>query len=413
MAIQDLANNPLVTGSQAQMLGYSEPPAPEEVLNLDMYRFLIEPIRREDVQRGGLFVKRYLQGPQALWLQTQTSLFDIKKLWSLTECPDDYLQYLKNIVGWTPRYDNITSALDAATLRRLIATSIPLWRRRGAEDTLLDVLTLVTGARQRLWNWFYFRWIVGETVLSEVHEGADSWAVGTPGTSDAEYTSNLRIVDDGTLDRAVVRQLLNLMRPIGERFEVTYLLFLDEFTVVGDTTQWGGTGPTVTDGIATLPDDGVAEAVLASVNGNDTWGNYLAYWCLKSTITTAGALVGGTFYATDVDNAYRVGLDILNNRVKLLKIIGGTPTTLADVDYGAWSTLVNDLYYGVRVQATPEGGTTRIKVYLDNDLVINVTDSEYSQGTVGLFHDAGVAAAYDEVELMPLPSDSEIIDINA
>jgi hypothetical protein len=417
MAITDLAGNALAAPSNTgQMIGYVEPVAEAEVLPLRMYQFLLEPIRHEDATaEGAYFVKRLLEGPQQMWTDTQARIFAIRDLWDLTKIQDQYLQFLKNIVGWTSSLDHITSELDYDTLRKLIGASVALWKTRGTEDAILDVLTLVTGARNRMWNWFDYRWVCDETQIGEEHEGRDSWIIDLPGppTYD-EYRSNLRIVDDGTLNHELVENLCRLMRACGERIDITYVDFMDLFTIEGDDIQWAvvdGDLPVVEDGVAKLETAGVQLVVTNRADAAD-WHDYVAYWRIRQN-EVSGQRGRVVFYYTDSDNYYVAFIDISTNAVTLRKKAGGGWVTISTVDYSTWGTLYADTWYGIRVDIQTEGATNRIKVYVDADEIINTTDDAHSGGNIGMDKTSSTPAVeFDEVEMWQLPSDRQLIDIN-
>lgn len=419
MAIQDSAGNAMPIGTQGKMLGYAAPAASEEALTLDMYNFLIEGIRIEDAKpEGALFVKRFLEGPQAVWKQTQASLFSIKDLWDLTKIPDGFLKYLKNILGWTGKLEAITDLLDAKTLRKLLGTSAALWKQRGTEDSLQDVLELTTGARTRVWNWFDFRWVLDETETSEEHQGRDPWIIDLPGAPNYdEYRSNVRIVDDGTLNREVVERLVKLMRAAGERWEVSYIDFMDRFIIDGDDTQWFESGfdvPTVEGGLAKLSDNTATETAVVSLARAYDWTNYAFYARLRATPAAGGDTFGLVFYWTDDDNHYAVVLDCDSNTVTLTKNVAGVPTTITTASYDAFGQIFPGVFYAYRIEVSAEGATNRIKVYVDSNEVINTTDNALSKGSVGFFHIAGVSdTELDEIELFQLPLDTTLIDINS
>lgn len=421
MAIQDLAGNPLPNGTQGQMLGFAEPVAAEEALTLRIYRFIIDQIRVEDAKpAGALFVKRFLEGPQEIWADTQARIFSIKDLWNINKIADEHLQFLKNIVGWTGNLETVTDRLDSDTLRKLIAASIPLWKERGTEDALQNVIELVTGARTRVWNWFDFRWVLDETEMGEEHEGRDPWIIDLPGPpANDEYRSNLRVVDDGNLDRTLVLELVKLMRAVSERWEISYIDFLDRFIIDGDDTQWfevptGFTLPTVEDGVAKLTAAADEYAVI-SLQRAFLWENYVSYWRIRGDSTLVTGTFGGMFYVTDVDNHYQALLNTVNNTVSLVKTVAGVPSTVASVDYFALTggPIAPDTWYGLRVQITEEGATNRIKVFVDANEVINTTDSSHIRGSAGFAHSAdAVDVELDEVELFQIPLDTVSIEIN-
>jgi hypothetical protein len=103
----------------------------------------------------------------------------------------------------------------------------------------------VLASRANIWDWFDFRWVLSETAFGEEFEGHDPWLIELPdpsvwgaGIEKTERLSCLRIVDNGSLNRELVVNLLKLMRATGERWEIIYLAFLDLFDVPGADVQW-------------------------------------------------------------------------------------------------------------------------------------------------------------------------------
>jgi hypothetical protein len=424
MSIQDLVGNPLAPATMAQVLGYDEPPAAAELLPLRMYDFLIRPIREQDategVDGGNLFVKRYLEGPQTLWERVQARLFEIKDLWDLERIEDEYLTFLKNIVGWTDTValKRITDPLSPDALRRLIGSSIPLWKQRGPEDMIVDILQLLTAKRARTWNWFETVWVNDVSEMGEDHQGRDPFILDLPGPPNTdELRYNVRIVDDGNepqLDRNLVREVAKLMRPVGERVEITYLLFLDRFLSQGDDFQWTSLLPdplTVTDGLLKL-EDSSGDFPYVSVEGSDAWAEYVAY---TRAHLVSGPEVGLRFHQVDVDNWYSARLDTSDNRLRLVKTVGGTPTALATFWFGSvLETITTGEWFGIRAVTTFEGSDLRIKLYVDGQERINYLDtsSPHAAGTVGIEQPSASVVHVDEVEVFGLPVDSEEVGIN-
>lgn len=415
MTIQDLAGNLFVTQS-SPMIGFVQVDltSPRQ-LQLLIYRFLIEGIREDDQLRGDRFVERFLQGPQEVWNGIDRSIRLLPNMWSIAKCEDRFLPYLKWIVGWTSELDYITDDLDSATLRRLIAASVPFWKIRGGEPALADILQLITGARVRVWNWFDIRWICGETIMSEEHQGYDPWMLSLPGAPNYdENRMNVRIVDDGTLNRKLVRNLVKLTRPAGERITISYIGLLDLFTSDGDTSQWtnsvGATTPTVANGMMLI---GPTNSVYANVDGAESWQNYVA------SVRFRGPFLIFEVYRTGDGDNYLVYVDTGSSQVALFRFLAGTPTPLvleATYDHppgGAWF-LSQDLFYTVRVEISPELATNRIQVWLDGNLMISTTDATHDAGGIafsGLFTPS--TAEIDEVELFFLPLEEDVIDINS
>lgn len=368
MTIQDTASNALaVPDGVGQMIGYEEPEPGQEVLHLDMYNFLINPIRAADArvgQNGGnLFVKRYLAGPQAIWDVIQRKIFATRDLWDVTRIADEFLIFLKNIVGWTaePALKAITDRLTDAQLRKLIATSVLLWKQRGKEEAYEQFLSVITDARMRVWNWFDLRWILDETVIGEEHQGRDPWLIDTAGEQD----SDIRIVDDGGEDRILLLAMLALFRPGGERLNVYWVTFMDRFLTALDNTQWSSstTSPIdVADQVMALSDDTQLELAQVSVTDATEWARYVASWRLRGD----GVCFGGLFYYQDDDNYYALEVCTVNGE-DLGLLWRPTLETLLD-DISGITGLASGTTYDVPGEYRDfAGGTDDIQWALVND----------------------------------------------
>jgi hypothetical protein len=396
---------------------------------MQMYDFLIRELRHMDQAEGRAFLERYFRGPQYAWERTIARIQALPELADVTRVEADFLRYLKNIVGWTDVgvYKRITDAIDDDALRRLIAVSGALWRERGTESAMLNVLQLLTVQRCRIWNWFDFRWVLGETGLSEEREGVDPWVVMAPGEildagppavySSDENTSNLRIVDDGTLDRTLVKRIVRLMRPLGERYEITYLSFLDLFLVPSDETQWdhpAGLELVVADGRMQLTDATAAQSTHAIVPGADAWEQYAFTARLRGRSDASGGWFGVTFYRTDASNYYELVVDTVAQELRLRKRVAGVLSTIATVNLGlALVNILADVWYALRVSIVPEGGSTnRIVAFVDGIELVNTTDASHTAGAVGVRHEANAVLEVDEVEVIPLPIEPETLEIN-
>lgn len=410
--IYDLAKNTLSSiYNTGQMLGYSEPSPTAEVLSLDMYRFLLEPIRQADKTReGALFVKRLLEGPQTIWRQTFEKIFQLKDLQSKTNCPDEYLKYLKNHVGWSDNLNDITNNLSYKKLRTLISESPNIWSNRGREETIINTISLVTGAKCMIYNWFDYRWITGETVFGEQHEGNDPWIIEYPGAPEYdEYRSVIRVVDNGDIDRDLLIETVKLMRAVSERLEITYVQFFDNFDTAGDDSQWlldQGSGDIVVDnGYATLDDSTAQYAIVDNAYSYD-WSRYVFYNNLSGD-----DIFGSVFYYIDSDNYYQFKLTANSTAYELSKVVSGTPSVISSGNL-TWTT-IEDTYYGIRIHIDDETSTNRIKVYIDGTEIINTTDNSLSKGTIGFFSGLNSTAKLTKSELFVLPLETDLVDINS
>jgi photosystem II stability/assembly factor-like uncharacterized protein len=375
--IQDLANNPIAVDTTGQFIGYTESEETSETLSLKMYNFLLYTIRQSDSTReGAYFVKRLFQGPQDVWQTIQEKIFSIKDLWSITRCPDEALKYLKNIVGWTKELNYITDELDYDTLRRLIASSVPLWRKRGREETIIDIISLILNVRCVIWNWFDYRWIVDETEFTEHHQGYDSWIIDYGEDGLGEYSSNLRIVDDGTLDKNLVKNILKLVRACGERIEIAYINFLDRFLVNDDTSQWDNTSGTimsVSNSIAELDVVGEYQLSTVDVENSYEWTRYVTYFRIQGTAEYGFGIV---FYYQDSNNYYGIKFKISNyENYELFKIVSGVyeAIRIGKVD----GDLLEDIWYGIRIHVDKdENELDIVKIYLDTNLILSTEEDQ-------------------------------------
>jgi hypothetical protein len=413
--IRDYANNQLVVPVDSLMLGYTEPEEVLGALNLNIYDFLMQSIRDSDQKDGFAFLERYLEGPQAVWEAVHAAILQLPQLWSVTQMPDPTLTYQKNIVGWTKELDRITSRLSDVTLRRLIEESVPFWKSRGPETSIEDILRLTTGARVRILNWFDYRWLVGETHFGEEYDGHDSWAIGTD--NEESHTYQIRIVDDETLDRELVRALVRLTRPANERVEIAYMGFMDLFTTDDDKSQWEDEEgeSVVADGYLRLPALVSPEVSYANISAASGWSNYVSIW--RACGDTSFDLL---FYRASEDDNYflRVTTSLTSpsghGRVELFKTVSGTETSLVVVDLSDDYDLYDDVYHGFRIEAVKDNSDTRIRVLLDANMIIDTTDDAHFSGGIGFRRLVGSGVAdLDLVELFFVPAEPDLIDINS
>jgi len=426
--VVDFAYNVLnIPNWENQGIGWSDLPTAEE-LNLDMYRFIIASIRDED-RKKGFPLKRFLEGPQAIWETTQRQIFQIQDFWDISIVEDRFLRYVQSIVGWTGNLTRITEVLDFDVLRRLISISVVLWKKRGPEDALVDVISLTTQAQSRIFNWFYYRWLLDVGQMTEDHIGNDIHLIDLPGPPDYnEYRSNLRIFDSkNTLDRILVKNLVKLMRPTGERYTITYLSFMDLFSVEGDAQKWrniqnGGdiADLIVSNGTGKLINPDMLEEIWAEEGlptTADGWTKQVAYWKIKINIPNQLAAPGdaGVIWCQSSDSikGFRISLIPLYNIIHYYETRsgGGGIANEQFVDYSPWGQLYLDQWHSIRVdEQFPDGR----KIYVDNNLVLQDTPVYNStmNGTLAIWHETNATIEIDEVEMFQLPLETEEVGIN-
>jgi hypothetical protein len=413
--IRDAARNEISGAASGNMIGWLEPEVQRDTQPLSMYDFIIEDIRNEDQTTGTLVLKRLLEGPQDAWTKTHENVLELGTLYSPSVIREELLVHLKRIVGLGPDLDKITDRLDTATLRRLISIAANMWKWRGTEDTLTGILTLLLGAQSWVCNWFHYRWIVEETGLGNLISN-DPWVIAE---SD-EDLYNLRIVDrpTGALDRILVGDLANLLRPSNEVVEVTYLLFLERFLVDGDTTQWEAFGPgasisvennvaTITGTIGATLDNGV----LVTVEGSEDWQSY--------TLTAKVKIIDGAllvlFGFKDVDNTQYIvvasGTDMIAHAAyeqgEVLGVLFEnanphlTANNVTPVYPGEWNGVkIDNVRIGVQLW--------QVSIYFNNELMNTIQLPYDCSGKIGFASSGEMQVAFVEMIELPLPNGSDL-----
>lgn len=215
-----------------------------------LYEALIQPLRVLDEQEGGL-LQRLLERPQFHVDATRERILSLAATDDPATCPAALLPYLKDHVGFGSELGAVFANLDAPTLRKLIRLAVPFWMEKGTAHGLVAAARALSGRDPIYEDWFDLRTRVGVSVLGESGALGSSPMLGEAG----EYHSSLRVVDDGVLSEALLLELVALLRPAGERIQVTLLDFADQFNSGLDRwTQWiGPVPPYIEDGAMILP----------------------------------------------------------------------------------------------------------------------------------------------------------------
>lgn len=150
----------------------------------EIYKFIHKPIRVQDQLAGRQFVERYTLAFQRQFENATDKISKLVELYDPARTPQP--RFLKDIVGFTSELDNITNDISDADLRKLITLAVALWKQKGLEVGYKNIIRLFTGKNSRVFNWFDFRYIVGEQGLAQEELGEDSWFISVPGVAESD-----------------------------------------------------------------------------------------------------------------------------------------------------------------------------------------------------------------------------------
>lgn len=420
--LYDNYGNSVVSPSTASMLGFVEPvaSAPPFVLP-QIYNFLMEGLRSMDAKQGFL-LKRYLDGFQTVWGAIVELIFFLKKNKDPASQEGTPLRFLANFIGWSetnPNTRTILDALDDKQIRSLISSSPQFWKSRGSPDAEDGLVALVTGARRYTMDWFDVRTIAGEMQTGEEHDGTDPWMV----SEEEQNQYNLRIVDDGTLDRVALRAISRLCRPNGERVLITYMLFIERFGTAGDLTQFAtiGATPVVSGGQLQLLDT-FSQEVYVNVDGADKWEDYLVHWKIRSVNAdpTQSTIFDLTFHrTTGARYAIRCTMYPLGPSNTVFELYTGPTAAVFLTAYtaDALRPFPANADYVFRVHVRQVVAGIQITFYVDGTPIIDFLDTGASggpnlAGSIGVKSFTLCRVFVDELEAIRLPAQSDFIEIN-
>lgn len=342
---------------------------------------IIKPLRDDPTQ----LLERFLVGPQAIHDQAEAAILSLPDQIKPETVRQDLLQYLMPLVGFTSELRSITDRLTTAQLRRLVKVAVPLWNQRHTESGLINAIRLLTGRAAVLSDWFTYRAMLGETSLlnDQLTSGGDFWVIGGSISTYDEYWSNIRLMDDGTLDELLLLDVCKLMRPLDERFEIFIDDFLDTFD--GALDKWvnasGGSLSsaavidTGTDAgtMKLLANGQVKPTIPILPNSTDHHDYNIAF---KFKMPTAANLVvrfyadsgvphAGTAYELSISTNFSPGI------ASFSRYNAGVQTPLQPA--GNWPSLniAPDTWYSCRIIITNLTSTSRsIRIYVDGIQVV-------------------------------------------
>ena len=376
---------------------------------LEIYPMLIRSLRRAD-ERTEL-LKRFVAQMEQQWGDFRDRANSVLDLSDPTVCPVDALQHLRWNVGITKELDSLVEGLSTTELRKIIALFPEMVKVKATPTGIKSAITALTGVTPLILDWFYLRWLVGETGIFIEAAGLDSELIGGAFPDLGEYVSNIRIVDDGTLDHQLVRELVDLNRPLSETYEISYVDFLDLFDQGRD--RWNtlnGTAAIITAAEKfSVPVDNRESIEFA---GSAAWTDYTFKAVIQAGIDKEFGL--GVYYTPGIDAAYIFTIDTTNDVTRITHREAAVDVIL---DTQAWLDLSPTTDYGIQIRVQPLGANTHIRVWIDgvlqHDIVHSGPETILTQGTAVIdsrFTASGAGSALvDNVELFEHPLTTETV----
>lgn len=331
---------------------------------------------------------------------TQERMVRLFDLMSSRDCPAQFLDGLASVVGFSPDL-KLSTYIDGDDWRSVIDMAPTIWAAKGGHETYRSIILAMTQARAWIGDWFSFRTVAGTSLFP--------W-FGTAALPVAgDWWTEIHVEDaDGALDRDLAMAALDIVRPIGERLNVTFVSWVENWD---NLFRWAYTGDaTVATNALTLAATAVVDAQVLSdpAAGTVAWDEvfYHAILLLESAKMVSflfrhdGA---ASFYQLDIDQgAGPNNIELWRNGVSVAAgtaVVASTSTTFLRVS-------TTSLITGALVIDVGVNGVAGI---------INYTDAApLATGNVGWLASAVAGGATHEVQWFEIvPENAETRTLNA
>jgi len=221
-----------------------------------------------------------------------------------------------------------------------------------------------------------------------------------------EYQTDVRIVDEGDLDKILIQRILNLMRPVSERINVIFIRFFDDFIdgIGRFEILQGNASSTVNNQMQLEP----STIVRTIVSDDDDFRDIVLQVKANDTLAVGGVF-SVLFFVQDINNYYEYRIDTANKRTSIWKIVAGVPTQIGT--YVA-ADLVPKVSYILTITTSYNdvANNTFIKAHVDSNVTHEFVDASFNKGKFGMKTDAATTMQIDEVEMLQLPVDVRRIE---
>lgn len=221
-----------------------------------------------------------------------------------------------------------------------------------------------------------------------------------------EFFSDIRVVDDGsgTLNKTLLKRILNLMRPTSERLNLVFVRFAEDFSIgKGKFTTISGSSTINQDGLLVM-DENAFEIV--DVLNADDFKNIVYQVKLKLTdLNMQGGLV---FNWQDVDNYYYYKAKTGTQEFELVKVVAGIETILAGPVVNP-ELHENTDYILTIITSEKQDGNIEIRCKHDGNIIFKIEDGTFTDGRFGLKTEASTQMLIDEIEMYEQPLETDFV----
>jgi len=221
-----------------------------------------------------------------------------------------------------------------------------------------------------------------------------------------EFQTDIRIVDEGDLNKTLILRLLNLMRPSSERLNVIFIRFFDDFLDgVGQFEVLQGSAIVNTEQrMLIAPDSFIRTDVLGDTDFKDI--------VLQNKIGNPDVLGGEfscIFFVQDIENYYEFRINTATAIVTLFKVVASVEIQIGapkseDIVPGA------DYIFTIATSFNGVTNETLIQTFVDSNKKHEVLDTTFEKGKFGYKTDLNTTITVDEIEMLQLPVDVRRID---
>ena len=233
-----------------------------------------------------------------------------------------------------------------------------------------------------------------------------------------EYITEVRVVDDGSINRSLLKYMVDVVRPNGERVDIIYMDFLDEFKDSKYIPQWTASGTYALNGSYIALSAG--SSIVTEATASAAWGVERQVSMRLRGESTSTVAIPYLCYV-DANNNIRAEIDYGAQTLKVQRINGGVVTqigstvtlsTLYPTDTWGTDYEYRDVFRFALIE-TNSGADLLIRVYYGGSLVYEQTyaSNPFTVGKIALAS-TGAKTYTDLIEVLLLPTTQDRVGPN-